>query len=281
MSNIDISALQEFVGREEMRADQVHQSAVDQFRNTLGPYLLAETVEFVPPGFHWTLFQPVAPTDDLGSDGHPKSLGILPEMPLPSRMWAGGDVALLAPFQIGGHVQRKTRVEKIETKSGSSGPLLFITLAHETSSDQTMMVREKQHLVYRTPAPPSPPKGAAIGQSEGLTFETDPRLLFRYSALTFNSHRIHYDQDYARNVEGYRDLVVHGPLQATMMLNYIAGSLGHARLGMRYRGVAPLYVHERATVCRSGDTSGRVWVERYSGQLTMTGEYGAPEDLGQ
>ena len=278
MSEIDLSTLQDFVGREDEASDTLDEVALLQFRNTLGPHLLDEGIESVPPGFHWTLFQPVAATGELGLDGHPKSLGILPEMPLPARMWAGGTVAFLAPFQIGARVHRKTRVEKIESKQGSSGPLLFVTLTHEICCAEKTLVREEQNLVYRNPTPPSPAKGMSNDRSAGVPFLTDPLVLFRYSALTFNSHRIHYDLDYARNVEGYRDLVVHGPLQATIMLNHIAATLGHARLGMRYRGVAPLYVGEPAGICMSGEATGEVWVERAPGQLTMKGEYGRAEE---
>lgn len=279
MNKIDVTALQDFVGREEDRSDTVNEMSLLQFRNTLAPYLLDETVEAVPPGFHWTLFQPVAPIGQLGADGHPKALGILPEMPLSARMWAGGEVTFLASLEVGALVRRQTRIEKIEAKEGGSGPLLFVTLAHVISSRDTVLVRERQNLVYRNPTSPSLPKDTVTSPSHGAPFETDSRLLFRYSALTFNSHRIHYDQAYATEVEGYRDLVVHGPLQATLLVNHIARALGHSRLKFSYRGVAPLFVGQRAHICKTEGLNGEAWVERGAGDVTMKGQFDVTEDM--
>jgi 3-methylfumaryl-CoA hydratase len=273
MNEIDVTALQDFVGREEERSDMVNETSLLQFRNTLAPYLLDEAVEAVPPGFHWTLFQPVAPIGDLGADGHPKALGILPEMPLSARMWAGGEVTFHASLQVADRVHRQTRVEKIEAKEGGSGPLLFVTLAHEISSGESVLVRERQGLVYRNPTSASLPKDTVTNPSHGTPFETDSRLLFRYSALTFNSHRIHYDQAYATDVEGYPALVVHGPLQATLLVNHIARTLGHSRLKLSYRGVAPLFVGQRAHMCVTDGMNGEAWVERGGGDVTMRGRF--------
>ncbi|WP_084421636.1 FAS1-like dehydratase domain-containing protein [Henriciella litoralis] len=278
MSVIDIGGLQEWVGKTETRTDEVRETALVQFRGTLERGLVDDAVEQVPPGFHWTLFPPVTRLGELGEDGHPRSQGLLPAMPLSARMWAGGTVVFRAPLSVGDVVTRQTKVTSIEEKSGSAGPLLFVALAHEYCVGQQTVVSEIQNLVYRNPAAPKPPPPADPARSE-TTFETDPRQLFRYSALTFNTHRIHYDQAYARNVEGYQDLVVHGPLQATLMVNFLAGALGHARIGLRYRGLAPLYVGERGSLCRNGETSGDVWIERSAGQATMKGQYGHADDF--
>ncbi|WP_084398955.1 FAS1-like dehydratase domain-containing protein [Henriciella aquimarina] len=272
MSELDIEALQAWVGHEESRSDKVGETALTQFRCTLEDHLVERDIEVVPPGFHWTLFPPIAPTTELGEDGHPRTVGLLPEMPLPARMWAGGTVVLRAPLQPGDEVVRNTQVSSIEAKAGGSGPLIFVKLDHEAFVGERAVISETQNLVYRNPSAPAA-TASLQGESEGTPFRTNTCQLFRYSALTFNSHRIHFDQAYARDVEGYPDLVVHGPLQATMMLNYLAKSLGHARIGLRYRGVSPLYVNERAWLFREGGESGDVRVERSPGQPTMKGQY--------
>ena len=273
MTAIDIDTLQDWVGTEETLTDCVRESAVRQFRYTLEDYLVDADQEIVPPGFHWTLFQPMVPSVDLGEDGHPRSLGLLPEMPMSSRMWAGGDVVFRSPLGIGDEVVRHTKVDRIEEKAGGSGTLIFVTLSHEIEVRGRPHISETQSLVYRNPGMPAGRGLPGREQGTGRPFRADSVMLFRYSALTFNSHRIHYDRSYAQDVENYPDLVVHGPLQATLLINDVAASLGHSRIGFSYRGALPLYVDETAYLCRTGGGAGEAWVERAPGDTTMKGKF--------
>ena len=174
----------------------------------------------LPPGWQWLFFNPVAPRGELGVDGHPKRGGFLPPIELPRRMWAGSRLRYLADLPVGAEATRRSRILKVENKVGKRGSLWFVTVEHTTTCAGRTCIVEEQDIVYREATPP----GAAAAAVRAMTarpwghdFEPDTTLLFRYSALTFNGHRIHYDQAYARHEEGYRDLVVHGPLTATLL----------------------------------------------------------------
>ena len=273
MSALDLDALQAFVGREEVRTDTVRDTALKQFRDTLEDHLVPAGVASVPPGFHWTLFQPRVATSELGPDGHPKALGLLPELPQLSRMWAGGEVTFHAPLEVGADVERRTSVEAIRQKYGSSGTLLFVRLNHEISADAGPLISESQTLVYRPVVRRSASQTLARRPASGGDFVADSRLLFRYSALTFNTHRIHYDRDYARAEEGYPELVVHGPLQATLLMNVIAARLGHGAFSFSYRGTAPLFAGEPAILRMTGERAGEASVERPEGGVTMQARF--------
>jgi 3-methylfumaryl-CoA hydratase len=240
-----------WIGREERRHDRIDAGLVGRWCATLDRDPCADGA--VPQGLHWCLCPPDAPTAQLGPDGHPlRDEGpdsFLPPVPLPRRMWASSKVEFLRPLRVGEAVERISRVHSITEKQGGSGALVFVDLAHETSGDGLLAVREVQSLVYRgaapagaTPAPPPP--GEALfdptaWDAHRVLAPAEP-LLFRYSALTFNSHRIHYDLPYATREEGYRGLVVHGPLTATLMLQLAALDLGDNRLKtFEFRGVSP------------------------------------------
>ncbi|WP_114521372.1 MaoC family dehydratase N-terminal domain-containing protein [Altererythrobacter sp. ZODW24] len=212
----------------------------------------------MPQGIHWCLCTPEAPTIGLGEDGHPQRGNspdsFLPPIPLPRRMWAASDVTFHAPLVPGSNVERVTRIDSIAEKEGASGRLVFVTLGHETSAGGRVAVSEKQTLVYRDAAaanaalvPPQVGEGgfdASNWQATRAVLPGEP-LLFRYSALTFNSHRIHYDAPYASDVERYRGLVVHGPLTATLLLEHAAQQLGdNALANFKFRGTSPAIVGE-------------------------------------
>jgi len=287
MTEIDLDRLRAFVGRQETRTDTVREDALDQFRGTLEGHLCSPAIAPVPPGFHWTLFPPLTPVSALREDGHPVAIGVLPEMPLPARMWAGGAVDVLGTLNPGDPVERRSRLAGIDLKSGRSGPLLFASIEHEVLRGGELVVRETQTIVYRDPAPASPAPAVPSAPPDapaGGGFIADSRLLFRYSALTFNTHRIHYDAPYAREVERYPGLVVHGPLQATLLMNAVARQLGHARFQFSYRGLAPLMAGQRALLCVDPDAagepdqhgaSGEARLERGPGDATMTARYTA------
>jgi 3-methylfumaryl-CoA hydratase len=187
----------------------------------------------VPPGFHWTLFAPVARQSDLGRDGHPKRGGFLPPLQLPRRMWAGSRVRFGAPLHVGEQVEQTSVIDRIEGKRGRAGELVFVTIRRTVSGSGGVAVEEEQDLVYRGPEKdkgPEHPSQPARPSPWHRVIVPDDVLLFRYSALTFNGHRIHYDRRYAMEEEGYPGLVVHGPLLATLLLDLLRRHLAAARL---------------------------------------------------
>lgn len=202
----------------------------------------------LPPGWHWLFFNPVARRRDLGSDGHPKRGGFLPPVTLPRRMWAGGRITYFAPLSIGEEATRTSEILKIESKEGKSGQLVFVTVRHTISALGERRIVEEQDLVYRLHSTPGATTPSKTPEPPRATWSEevypDTTLLFRYSALTFNGHRIHYDQAYALEEEGYADLVVHGPLTATLLQGLAVRVQPTRRLArFSFRGVAPLFAN--------------------------------------
>ncbi|MEX5730071.1 3-methylfumaryl-CoA hydratase [Rhodovulum iodosum] len=222
----------------------------------------------LPPFFHQVYFWDALPPARLGRDGHPKLGEFIPDLGLPRRMWAGGRLTFTAPLRAGQPAERRTTIETIAEKTGRTGPLAFVTLRHDIVQGGRLCVSEHQNLVYRqdpdpaapSPAPPPAPEGAEQTHAVGFS----PTLLFRYSALTFNGHRIHYDRDYARDVEGYAGLVVHGPLLAQLLM-LMAEERGPLA-GFAFRATAPLIDTETATLARREN---RLWVAGPDGRLCM------------
>jgi 3-methylfumaryl-CoA hydratase len=218
-----------WIGQTQEQSDVLTPGLLRRFRATIDS---DATSEIAPQGIHWCLCLPEAATAELGDDGHPKRGGFMPPIPLPRRMWASSDVTFHAPLAAGADVVRKSTITEINEKRGSSGPLVFVTLDHETWADSALVISERQSVVYRdapTVAAPTSPTGDIAdlsGWAIHRSITPSEPLLFRYSALTFNSHRIHYDQPYATGVEGYRGLVVHGPLIATLLLDLAAREFG-------------------------------------------------------
>lgn len=246
MSNWDA-----WIGREEISRDRIDESAVGRWLATFGRSPLE--IDVVPQGFHWCLCLPHAPTAGLGIDGHPlreeSETSFLPPVALPRRMWAASQVSFLTPLQPGQNVVRRSRVASLAEKHGSSGLLVFAAIEHETLADGDVAVRETQSVVFReaavlgTTAPHEPGTGRfdPSGWDAHSVITPSEPLLFRYSALTFNSHRIHYDQPYAIEQEGYRGLVVHGPLTASLLLDLARRHFGldNALAQFEFRGVSP------------------------------------------
>jgi 3-methylfumaryl-CoA hydratase len=200
-----------------------------------------------PPLGHWLNFLPRARQSELGEDGHPRVGGFLPPVPLPRRMWAGSRIEYLQPIPVGAAIERRSCIQSIQSKRGKSGDMIFVTVRHEVSVNGALARSEAQDLVYRAAA------GVNTGlpqQAASLPVHSDwrrrvtptPQLLFRYSALTFNSHRIHYDREFCTTVEGYPDLVVQGPLIATLLIDHC---LGRHRpddiMRFTFRAVCPLF----------------------------------------
>ena len=239
------SDLKAWVGRSQTQSDTVMPNALVRYKAALNMEA-ADTI--VPDGYHWCLCLPDTPTDALGADGHPPLGGFMPSLPFPRRMWAGSKVEFLKPLAPHMQIERRSTIMDIEPKSGQSGELVFVTVAHETLCEGDVHIRETQTIVYRDApqeAAPLPEVTADvdIGAWDWHTQLTpQPPLLFRYSALTFNTHRIHYDLDYAQNTELYPALVVHGPLTASLLLKLCADHLGHHALSeFRFTAKSPLY----------------------------------------
>ena len=224
MNEIDLDALAPWLGRTETKEDVLTHGLIDKFRATFGPHLWGGAGD-VPLGVHWCIALDTVPAAALSDHGHAARGGFLPPVPLPARMWAGGDVTHFAPLTIGEAVTRRSVIGDITAKQGRSGTLVFVTVEHEYSSGGRLCIREKQSIVYREISVPRPVKNAPDAVDPTTlrsSLAPDPVLLFRYSALTFNAHRIHYDHVYATETEAYSGLVVHGPLQATLLLNLAA-----------------------------------------------------------
>lgn len=200
----------------------------------------------LPPLWHWFYFLPRAPQSKLSSDGHPERGGFLPPIPYPRRMFAGARLTFYRPLLLGRPAQRNGEIRNIVQKSGRSGNLAFVTVGYQFYQQGILCIEEEQDIVYREPGPPVPaPVPAELPPvPEGAwtrTVTPDPRLLFRFSALTFNAHRIHYDRPYAINEEGYPGLVVHGPLTAVLLLELVRHTTNRRIAGFSFRGQAPLF----------------------------------------
>jgi 3-methylfumaryl-CoA hydratase len=259
-------------------ADQTQSDVIDPARAAalqvaLGLEATITAGAVLPPFFQQLYFWSPQPPNLLGRDGHPKVGGsLIPDMGLPRRMWAGGRLHFRTPLIAGAVAERRSVCENAASKTGRTGPLGFVTLRHEIWQGDTLCLTEWQDLVYRQdPSPdevkPVPPR-ARTDEADSREVAFDTTLLFRYSALTFNGHRIHYDLDYARDVEGYAGLVVHGPLLAQHLMLFAEEMMGPLAQ-FSFRATAPLMHFETATLCRKGQT---LWVRGPDGQQCMVAE---------
>ena len=248
--NINVNELKSWIGNDEIAFDEISQSLEARFRATLdedpgNP----QKGEIASSGLHWALAPAVVKSSLLGKDSHPKKGEFLPPVPLPRRMWAGCRTHFLKPLKIGDLVKKRSSVVDINLKDGKSGLLCFVTANYEFFVDDQLMIKEDHDLVYRN----YNKQDKTIFVKNDLPFiKSDyeekifahPTMLFRYSAITFNGHRIHYDYPYSTEEEGYKDLVFHGPLQATLMLR-AAEKYKKAKVkSFSHRGVAPVYAND-------------------------------------
>ena len=273
---VDPAALKSWLGRTRESTDTLTPRLVEAYRATLSPHLAPVAPGAVPPAIHWCLAPEAVAVSRVGPDGHPLTGDFLPPLPLPRRMWAGGRIETVGALELGDHVVRHSKIAAISRKEGRSGTLGFVSIEHEFTTGRGMAIRERQDLVYREPAPtpsgetPADPTRAAEAApptdcDQAWTVAASPVLLFRYSALTFNSHRIHYDLPYATGVEGYTGLVVHGPLQASLLLNLATMLGGSTPRAFDYRGVAPLIAGGVFFVCARRQDDGNLYCWTQSG----------------
>jgi 3-methylfumaryl-CoA hydratase len=274
---LDIAHLREWIGRTTEASDIVTEQLIKGLRATLFQEI-GEPKPGDPAPFtvHWCLAQPVFPMSMLGPDGHPTRGGFLPPVPLPRRMWAGGELEFIDPLRVGDEAKRTSRIADVTMKTGSTGILCFVSVEHIMTTSRGIAIRERQDIVYRdiSSAPQAasakPPPPAAKHRE---THMADPVLLFRYSALTFNGHRIHYDRDYVTKVEGYPGLIFHGPLQASFIVEMAARLHGgEAPKKISYRGLQPLFEGSEFSINANETDAGMdVWTANSAGQPTMKG----------
>lgn len=276
---VDIETLNQWIGRTERAQDVVTARPVAALAATLDRHAgYPRDGDPLPYLWHWLYFLPCHDASELGDDGHAKLGGFLPPVPLPRRMWAGSRFEFGQPLQVGETIQRESRIENISVKRGRSGTLAFVEVQHAVVGDRGGNLLEWHDIVYREPprpdAPVRDPVKAPDDAEWSVEIHPDPVLLFRYSAVTFNGHRIHYDRDYCREVEGYDGLVVHGPLIATLLLEHAGGRYPDLVLSrFEFRAVSPLLhtspflVHGR----RDGSRL-RLWASGPDGTLAMRAE---------
>lgn len=275
-----LNAMQPGAGHDgtQIAADVIALDRATAFAATLDLDRHPVAGDALPPLWHWLYFWSVARQSELGRDGHPLKGGFLPDLGLPRRMWAGGRVVFENPLPIGETAVRTSRVLSVEHKEGRSGPLGFVTVEHLIESGGTVAIREEHDIVYRGAAEPGAaapaPKAAPDGAQWQRDVTPDEVQLFRYSALTFNGHRIHYDRTYAREIEGYPDLVVHGPLISTLLLDLVPRALPGATVReYAYRAVRPTFLGNTFSVCGRVAEDGKtidLWAKDHDGWLTMS-----------
>ncbi|GAB4347363.1 MAG: MaoC family dehydratase N-terminal domain-containing protein [Oricola sp.] len=265
------------VGRTERKQAPVSVDRVEALAAALDLDAAPSEGDALPPGWHWLFFNPFVRRSELGPDGHPRRGGFLPDVKLPRRMWAGGRLSYHEPLPIGSNAIRESEIASVTAKTGRAGSLVFVTVRHAIMYAGRLCIEEEQDIVYREAPAPGAPKPEPAPAPDGAEWTElvvpDPVLLFRYSALTSNGHRIHYDQPYAQKEEGYRDLVVHGPLISTLLQGLACRCRPGERLRtFEFRGMAPLFVDRSFHVeaAREGDSNGlSLWARGPEGEMAM------------
>lgn len=267
-----------WVGRSEESADRITQAPIRLLQATLDYSDASALPDALPPLWHWLYFLPGERQSNIGIDGHPRRGGFLPPVALPRRMWAGGRLQFLRPLAVDTPIQRRSTIANVQSKSGRSCQLVFVTVLHEIGDAQGVAIREEQDIVYRDAPPPAAagtptpaPQPAPTDEQYSRIVIPDPVLLMRFSALTFNGHRIHYDRPYAMHEEGYPGLVVHGPLIAMLLMEELRRRHpGKTIRAFDFKAVSPLFDTAPFTV--NGKLEGhtaRVWARGPQGQLAM------------
>lgn len=287
MSEVDIANLQQWVGRTETNCDTLHASHARRVAALLDHTTAPDAGAPLPPLWHWFYFAPTTAQSRLGPDGHPERSGFMPPISLPSRMWAAGRLTFHRALRVGETVTRETEIASITEKTGRQGALIFLSLKHRHFDKGGLAIEEQQDIVYRDlskTGQPAPDLDNSVPDADWRDcFVPDPTILFRYSALTFNAHRIHYDLPYATREEGYPGLVVQGPLTATLLMDRYLKHAGRQPRSFSFRGRAPLFAGQRIQLCgRGGHDDGvhTLWAEGPGGYTAMTASVSPDEAAG-
>jgi 3-methylfumaryl-CoA hydratase len=270
--------LRQWIGKSETRTDTITLAPLLNFTATLDrDDPVPQPGDPIPPAGHWLYFLPDTRQSELGSDGIAKRGGLLPPVALPRRMWAGGRIKFLRPLRVGSHISQTATVADVSAKDGRTGKLVFVLLKHVVSDEQGPAIEEERDIVYRgnpdANAPPAKPSPAPASGPWRREIRPDPTLLFRYSALTFNTHRIHYDRPYTTGVEGYPALIVHGPLIATLLMDLCRRECAKRLLRFDYRAASPLFDNGPFTLNgRPDGDRAQIWAANADGGLAMTAE---------
>ena len=275
---IDIDFLKTWIGKERVRQDDLSPFKAQALAAALDRQSSLQAGDVLPPAWQWLYFVDTPLASETGVDGHPKTGGFLPPAPLPRRMWAAGKFEVSRPLIIGKSAEQTSTIKSVDLKSGKSGKLLFVTVEHNTRQDGELCLSEQQNIVYRdmptgfAPLPAGEPAPMDADWQKEIT--PDPVLLFRYSALTYNGHRIHYDRDYAVNTEFYPALVVHGPLLATLLAELVAQNIPQAQMEtFQFRAQRPSFDIDKFTVCGKRDgNSLSLWTRSHDGFIGMTAQ---------
>ncbi|TWF59200.1 FAS1-like dehydratase domain-containing protein [Neorhizobium alkalisoli] len=271
--------IQDWIGRSVEISDEIRPQPANFMLATLGHEDTLAPGDDLPPLWHFLYFLEAKPAGDLGRDGHPKKGGFLPPVSLPRRMWAGGRFTFGKPLKLGDKAVKRSSIQSISEKDGRSGKLCFVTVRYEVVVSGEVSIIEEQDIVYREdPAPDVPaPAPKLVDRIPAFAEEVTPTevMLFRYSALTFNGHRIHYDGDYARTVEGYPGLVFHGPLTATLLAGLAERSAGRKLKEFSFRGQSPLAGMSpfKLEGIEAGDRMS-LWARRHDGAEAMVADAG-------
>lgn len=277
-NHFEMADYKEWIGRTEIIQDTITTFPVAGLSALLDRDCVIHDGDAVPPLAHWLYFLPLARQSEIDQDGHPKRGGFLPPIDLPRRMWAGGQLTFHAPLRLGTLIERRSSISDIRSKQGKSGALVFVTVTHSIFMSGKLCVTEKQDIVYRAAAtmaaPVVPQTPVPQVSSEADLTETivpDPVQLFRFSALTFNGHRIHFDRDYAKNVENYGGLVIHGPFLAMLLIDLFTRSCpDHEISDFRFKAKKTLLdTGPFAINLKHTEDDFQLWVADGGGETTM------------
>ena len=273
---IDLVHLRGWVGREQVMTKVIDPFPAQALAGLLDRSTAASDGDALPLPWHWLYFLDTPARAATGSDGHPLRGGFLPPVPLPRRMWAAGALQCDAPLRLGALAQKRSTVRSVDLKEGRSGPLVFVTVDHVLEQGGHPCIREEKNIVYReapiAPAPLLPGEKATKTVQWSAMLQPDPALLFRFSALTYNGHRIHYDREYAVREEFYPALVVHGPLLAAALLDLLdRGRPGVPVRSFTFRALRPAFDIDTLQLCAAAEGAVvDLWTQDANGQVGMT-----------
>ncbi len=282
---LDPDLLRRWIGNQRSLTDVIRPEPVARMRATL-EWPPTSPMSPTPPrngdplprAWHWLFFLEAAPLRELDRDGHAARSAFLPPVALPRRMWAGGRLRFIEPLRIGESIRKQSTIADVVRKTGRAGELCFVTVRHEFLAGSTLKMTEEHDIVYRqehdgnAPVPTIPAAPEAAEADATVQITPTNVMLFRYSALTFNSHRIHYDREYCRNVEGFPGLVVHGPLTATLLVGMAGEHRDGAALdGFEFRAVSPLFGAQPLTIgVKKHPEKLQLWAANPRGELAMS-----------